>query len=186
MVAPGTNIYTQGYAIGAMDQLTGTSFSTAIVSGIAALVLEKNPTLTDEQVRDLIISNSKQVGGYDHNLYPSFPGYNNEMFFGRVDCGATLLDTEVSISEIEKIIPTLEFFHSGKSDINISIPLEINKDGIELSIYNVTGQLVKEQTIPKGAKSFSINIEALSHGMYVINALEIGSSEQLKSYKFIK
>lgn len=45
------------------DSFTGTSASAPVVSGIAALLLAKNPTLTAAQLRTALIENAEKTGG---------------------------------------------------------------------------------------------------------------------------
>lgn len=53
VTAPGENIYST-LPNGRYGYMTGTSQATAFVTGIAALMLSKNPNLTPAQIRDLI------------------------------------------------------------------------------------------------------------------------------------
>ncbi len=66
LVAPGVNIYTivpdNTYAV-----YSGTSFSCAYVSGVAGLVASANPSLTNQQIRDILNSTAIDLGtpGWD-------------------------------------------------------------------------------------------------------------------------
>jgi subtilisin family serine protease len=54
VVAPGSNIWTTTWMGGYTNSYSGTSFAAPHVSGIAALILSKNPNLTSHQVSDII------------------------------------------------------------------------------------------------------------------------------------
>ena len=100
VVAPGVEIYTtdrQGIAgsntnSGAAGDyhpnFTGTSASAPQIAGIAALILSMNPTLTNQQVRNLIESTTDRVGPYTYTLgageQPTLM-WNNQMGYGRVN-----------------------------------------------------------------------------------------------------
>ncbi|UNU25289.1 S8 family serine peptidase [Microcoleus vaginatus] len=61
VVAPGVDIYsTTPYS--AYDTLTGTSFATPHVAGVAALVLNANPTLTPAQVEYILTTTANRNG----------------------------------------------------------------------------------------------------------------------------
>ncbi len=61
-VAPGTDIWSTTTG-NSMKICNGTSFAAPHVSGIAALILERNPNLTANQVREIIARNTTKVGG---------------------------------------------------------------------------------------------------------------------------
>jgi Subtilisin-like serine proteases len=46
---------------GAYDFLSGSSFATAHVSGIVALLLEGNPQLSPREVKDLLVNSGRPV-----------------------------------------------------------------------------------------------------------------------------
>jgi subtilisin family serine protease len=58
----------------------GTSSSTPIVAGIAALMLSANPSLSEKEVRDIIKRTADKVGHV-----PYVQGHNHRMGFGRVN-----------------------------------------------------------------------------------------------------
>lgn len=61
--------------------LQGTSFSSPHVAGVAALLLEKDPTMTPEEVRNAITSTAKDLGA---------PGKDDEFGWGLLDAAAAL------------------------------------------------------------------------------------------------
>jgi subtilisin family serine protease len=71
-----TSAYTCGYS--------GTSFATPIVSSLAALVLQENPSLSAAQVVSLIEQNADEVAAMDGQSHTLMEGY------GRIDVAKTL------------------------------------------------------------------------------------------------
>jgi hypothetical protein len=78
LAAPGTDIF-----LPAPDQkyqmTSGTSFSAAYVSGIAALLLERNPTLKPNEVRAILTTTARDLGT---------PGKDDQFGYGQADAFA--------------------------------------------------------------------------------------------------
>lgn len=85
VVAPGVDILTttiNNY----YDVVHGTSFSTAIVSGIAALILSVRPDLTQKQLRHAIESTCNPLGNYPASYHTRpYEYWNHEVGYGLVD-----------------------------------------------------------------------------------------------------
>ena len=64
LAAPGIEVLTT-VPNGGYDFLSGSSFATAHVSGIVALLLEGNPQLSPREVRDLLVDSGHPVNGND-------------------------------------------------------------------------------------------------------------------------
>lgn len=68
----------------------GTSFSAPLTSGVAALVMSRQPSLSNVQVRSILHDSADKVGGYDYNHDANNPGHSLEMGFGRVNALAAI------------------------------------------------------------------------------------------------
>ncbi len=62
LVAPGENVVSLAAGTSGHAEVTGTSFSAAFVSGVAALVLERHPDLTAEQLRERLLITADHPG----------------------------------------------------------------------------------------------------------------------------
>ena len=96
VAAPGSNIksvsansdpvfpgQSRGVADNEYENLDGTSMATPLVSGVIALMLEANPTLTPQEVKDLIRNYSQVQGSASE---PSVSDkWNNKWGFGLID-----------------------------------------------------------------------------------------------------
>ena len=79
LAAPGVGIYTTGYN-NVYNTVDGTSFSSPITAGAAALVWAANPTFTAVQVGEQL-----RVSADATALYTANPGYKNQLGLGRLD-----------------------------------------------------------------------------------------------------
>ncbi|VVB99880.1 Subtilisin-like serine protease [uncultured archaeon] len=80
LVAPGTEI-TSSWINGEVSSQSGTSMSAAFVSGVSALMLEKNPLLSPNEVKNLLADSAKDLG---------LKGNDDLYGFGLVDANAAL------------------------------------------------------------------------------------------------
>lgn len=84
IAAPGKDIYST-FGANNYTQSSGTSFSAPIISGIAALLLAKNPCLGPRQLREIMTATAEKVGGYDYTGVIDKSGKSLELGYGRVN-----------------------------------------------------------------------------------------------------
>ncbi len=91
VVAPGNSIYST-YNGSSYYTLSGTSQAAPHVSGIAALVMSANPSLSSEQVARIIKGTAQKVGGYNYQYSNSHlnGSWHQEMGHGLVDAAAAV------------------------------------------------------------------------------------------------
>jgi subtilisin family serine protease len=92
VVAPGVNINStilnNGY-----EYLSGTSMATPHVAGIAALILERNPSLSLKQVSDIIEKNTKKVGNIGYSTNKPNGTWNTKYGYGLVNAHSAVINT---------------------------------------------------------------------------------------------
>jgi len=98
---PGVGIQTtdrqgaEGYNGTDYIYFNGTSSACPIVAGVAALVLSANPSLTGQEVKDLLMNTAQKTraDSYQYDSIPTRPNgtWNNRMGHGLVDAHAALL-----------------------------------------------------------------------------------------------
>ncbi len=99
MVTPGQDVYTTKLG-GGYDSVSGTSASSAIASGIGALLLSENPNLTPIELRSIMESTTQRVGDRAHSAN------------GQADAYAAL--SYQGSAAIKMVTPhTLDAFHIG-------------------------------------------------------------------------
>lgn len=94
IVAPGVQIYTtdisgtDGYSNGDyMPSFNGTSSACPNTAGVVALILSADPSLTQQEAREILERNTDKVIGYNYSNNSNQPNgtWNNEMGYGRVN-----------------------------------------------------------------------------------------------------
>ncbi len=81
VVAPGCNLYTT-YSNGGYAYACGTSVAAPVVSGVAALILAANPSLSNSQVESIIEQTADDLGA---------PGFDSTFGWGRVNAYKAVL-----------------------------------------------------------------------------------------------
>lgn len=92
VTAPGTGILSTlpGNNIG---QMSGTSMACPHVAGVAALILERNPSLTAVQVREIMAKNTKKIGTMPYSINKTYGTWNFKYGYGLVDAYKSLINT---------------------------------------------------------------------------------------------
>jgi subtilisin family serine protease len=93
VAAPGTNILStiNGDKIGYMS---GTSMACPHVSGIAALILERNEDLSVLEVREILAKSTKKVGDKPYDTNKEFGTWNKWYGYGMIDACKAVLNTK--------------------------------------------------------------------------------------------
>jgi serine protease AprX len=110
------------YGKAAYFVLSGTSMSTPVVSGAVALILQKNPTLTPDQVKARLMKSAwKGFGQYSWSSDLSGNIYNNE--YDIFTYGAGYLDIDAALNNTDlanglALSPTATFHSNGNVTIS--------------------------------------------------------------------
>jgi serine protease AprX len=83
-------------------RLTGTSMSTAVVSGAAALLLERRPTLTPDQVKAILVQTTQSYGWQSGQVLPD-----------PIADGSGLLDAYAAVNAAQNAAPSSGFVLGG-------------------------------------------------------------------------
>lgn len=194
VTAPGTRIFTAftqtplSSPTYMQSQQNGTSFAAPIVSGIGAILLSKNPSLTEAQVRAAIQGNTDLVKPFNNGnyaLYSFLPGYADEMFYGRVNCYKAIQSVAVGIHEYSKENIGIQFTYLNQNEMGIFFTKGFNDNGSFLTVYDVTGKIVTNTEIEKNVNGHILNTNNYVQGMYIIKVLN-KSKQNGQTFKFIK
>lgn len=140
VVAQGVNVYVAGGESG-YGFSNGTSFSTPLSAGVAALVLSANPTLTPMEIRARMMTTARQIddGTSKSQTYP-----NNFYGKGMLDAFKAA-GLQIPIPERFVLYNNYPNPFNGATTIVVDAP---EAQEAELAVYNVLGQRIR--TIYKG------------------------------------
>ncbi len=198
LTAPGVCIFTtdlsgsDGYSTSDYVAFQKTSASTPIVSGVAALMLSKNPNMSWEDVRNRLsesadkTNNSANGGSYNYSYDQYKPGHSMEMGYGRVNAEKAVSDEAVGTGDAGLTQLSARFavtpFVTNMLDIHYAI--DADNRPYEMTIIDMSGRLLLNAVLPAGYGSMNLDVSNLSPGMYFVkcsNGFAVVSSE-----KFVK
>jgi hypothetical protein len=132
VVAPGVNIKSLHHVniTGYADGWDGTSMACPAVSGVMALMLEKNPELTPAEICEILEMTAVKFSSTKDNIFGS----------GRVDALAAIDAVQVGpMSIYEVVVDDSEGNNNGNANPGETIKLDISLiNGSELGVNNVT------------------------------------------------
>ena len=162
LASPGTSIYTTNRG-GGYGSWSGTSFSSPIVAGVAALVISANPSLTASQIQDILKQSADDLGT---------AGWDAQYGWGRVNAARA-----VSLAlggGGEDLTPPTVSFNSPSSGANVSgtvtVQVAANDNvGIPSVSLSVDGQALGADT--SAPYTFTWNTAALADGAHTLRAV---------------
>ena len=155
---------------------SGTSLACPIAAGIAALLLQKNDTLSPMQIREILRNTASQ---------PNSP--DRLMGWGIMNALSAINGVPSSIEDPRTGTPA-EFLlisnypnpFNPSTTINFSLPTE---KFLTVNLFSTTGSLVKEVTkgtFPSGDSKIMLDGSGLSSGIYI---LVVDSGDKIYSHK---
>ncbi|HRS54712.1 MAG TPA: S8 family serine peptidase, partial [Bacteroidales bacterium] len=146
------------------SSLSGTSMSSPVVAGVAALILEANPWLSALQVKE-IIKNTARTDNYT-GIIP----VNGSNIWGKGKINA--------LKSVQKAINDYAYIDDEKinnneiliypNPVNDKLYITTNNLIKEVYLYNYYGQLLKNYKISNKITNIEINTNDLNPGMYLI------------------
>lgn len=196
LTAPGVCIYTtdiagsSGYSSTDYGGLQKTSAAAPIVSGVVALLLSKNNSMSWEEVRTTMLNSADKVhnGEYNYSHDAGKAGHSREMGYGRVNALKAVGEVAVGIGNE----PTLAF----GNDIKVVNPVENNQleifyPGSQLEadmtvgVYDMSGKLVAQRLLGRNEEFVSIDVNDMTPGMYFARFM-YREDELVQTVKFVK
>ena len=159
--------------------MSGTSMSSPAVTGIVALMLQANPNLTVDQIRDIIFStarNDNMTGALHANDSISIRwGYGKIDALKAVNAAYDLL----SIEEAAEITPALVVFPNPSTNL-VTVRTGSNRHQ-KMEILSIDGKTI---STPQTVNSeMTLDISGLQQGVYLIR---VSDDINVRTTKFIK
>ncbi len=159
----------------------GTSLSAPVVSGIIALWLQADPTLTTERIKEILAKTCRQDDSM-LNLPSADAGPatwpNNECGYGEIDAYRGLLE----ILGIPESIPTVSLNQlrdvrvvpETTGQLSVIFP-ETQSKTIQCRLYSVAGELLSEGSLSSGEQKITLSLPTYQ-GVVVVQVEGMGST----------
>jgi thermitase len=182
--APGESILTTSNG-GGYGPRSGTSFSSPIVAGVAGLIFSANPSLINQDVADILMENSDDLGVTGFDPYFGFGRVNAyRSLLAAIDSGAAALPPEdTTAPSVAITYPSNESTVRGGLTISVSATDDVGVS--EVALY-VNGSLYA--TANSSPYNFFWDTTLSSNGTYDIVAVasdlsrNAGQSESVRVY----
>ena len=145
----------------AWNSNSGTSMACPAVAGAIALWLQAKPDLTPAEVMDVLSHTARH---YDESM--TWP--NNEYGNGEIDVYRGLLYI-LGVDGIQAISHqhTKARVFSSDRQLRVVLP-ELSTTPLRVSIYNMSGHLVKATALEKGQTDYTVSLDSLPAGVYAV------------------
>ena len=157
--APGVNIVslqgTNSYA-----GWNGTSFSSPVVAGVAALMASANPNLTNTELVNLLLKNTNDIGAAGYDVYYGSGRVNAYL---AVSAASATVVTDTSAPAVQISSPDDGATVSGTISVNTSATDNVGVTKLELYINNA---LVAQST--NASATFSVNSLNYADGAHAL------------------
>ena len=170
--APGVGIYTtvQGGTYGAVS---GTSFASPVAAGVAALVMSANPSLTPDQVKNILFTTVVDLGTAGRDIY---------FGYGRVNASAAVAAAK-AMPAPDTTAPTVAIANPvGGSTVSGLVSVGVNAAdnvGVARVDLKVNGTLVASDSA--GPYSFSWDSSSVANGMNNLVAIAYDAAGNVAS-----
>ncbi len=163
VIAPGDCIYVLDYRSNNNygEFMSGTSFASPIVAGIASLLKAQDRTRTPDDIRALIENNSEDRVGHPNE---DLPGWDQYYGHGRVNAYRSLANVTNSIADPGENSPKITVFPNPSNEqVSVIVPPQVN----QLRLLNSVGQTLDIRNTEGGSREEFV-IE--NPGLYLIQA----------------
>jgi len=149
----------------------GTSSSSPVVAGLAALYFQRHPTATNQQVKQAIINCAYQ------DVFTGSTLPNNKWGYGKLDGFATMWCGEnlAGVNDISYFNGIQVYPNPMTNETTLSF---LNSDLKQIKLYNSSGQIVLEETC--SSASYNLKRNNLASGLYLLVSEEKNITYRIK------
>lgn len=155
--------------------LMGTSMSSPVASGIVALMLQANPSLTPLQVRQILAETALK----DNYTGPLPAPGNNTWGAGKINAmGAVIKALVLSIDDVSRQVTAMSVHPNPAQGYFTVSHLARVRAAALLYVFDVTGKVVFSSplSIQPGANEFTINTTGWAAGVYIVSLHSVGGT----------
>lgn len=146
LFAPGTDIYTTNKN-GGYEYVSGTSFATPFVTGVAALLKSIDPTLTGTKIKEIILNSVDELDGFDELCVTG----------GKLNALKAVNSIAYNYDESTATITGLNFVPNGELTLPTTLRINNYDEVVENIGYNVFQNCTEltKITIPSSVKTIA-------------------------------
>jgi hypothetical protein len=161
--APGAGIYTtvQGGGYGAVN---GTSFASPVAAAVAALVMSANPSLSADQVKNILFSTAVDLGTAGRDIYFGYGRVNASAAVAKAAGTTTTADTTAPTAAIAA--PLGSSTVSGTVTVNVNAADNVGVARVDLKVNNTV--VASDSSSPF---SFAWDSKGVANGMATLTAV---------------
>ena len=153
---------------------SGTSMSSPMVTGIVALMLQANPTLTPQQIKEIIIETARE-----DNRTGNIPDTGSYVWgWGKVHAWRAIKTAYAGISEPDGNNEQVLVWPNPANDA-IYLMNESAFSPMTINIYNTFGSMVASHTITQN----TLNVGQLPAGLYFLEIISANNTSMVKLVK---
>lgn len=158
--APGENI-TTSWLNSSYVTISGTSFSSPLTAGVAALAISRNPALSNVQVASLLTANTDDLGAVGYDIYFG----SGRLNAAKVVAAASLVDTTAPVTAVTN--PKDGASISGLKSVSVSVASSDGTGVTKAELY-INGRLTASSS--SGNFSYTWNTSRLPSGTYQLQS----------------
>jgi len=170
--APGQDI-TTSWPGGGYTTISGTSFSSPLTAGVAALALSRNPALSNSQINALLIANTDDLGAAGYDIYFGAGRLNAAKV---VAAAAPVIDTVAPVTAVTS--PANGSSIAGTRSVNVNVASSDNIGVTRAELY-INGRLVASSA--SGNFTYKWSTSKLVRGTYQLQSKAFDAAGNIAS-----